>query len=141
MDCGYTLSGRGQGRRLGLRGAIQVLLAVEELPEGMDLVCIIPFAEFEESNNFNVKRIYHCLNVEKVSIDFIYSWKKADIDPSLLLAVVNIVHSVLSRRLVLSMHGKSYFVRLCLRVVAFRRVVFEAPSGRQSPRLSISRAN
>ena len=52
-----VLSGRGRPCVIGRR----VHLAVDEIPERSDLVCVVTFAKLEAINNFETDRVYLCL--------------------------------------------------------------------------------
>jgi len=86
-------SGRGQPCAIDRR----VHLAVDEIPERSDLVCVVTFAKLEAINNFEADRVYLCLKCREISIETVSS-KMQYMDPSFPRSVVDIVHGELSSR-------------------------------------------
>ena len=85
-----VLSGRGRHRAIDRR----VHLAVDEIPERSDLVCIVTFAKLEAINNFEADRVYLCLKCREISIETVYlrkcgTWTQVFLGPSSISYTVN----------------------------------------------------
>ena len=65
----HVLSGRGRLCAIDLR----VRLAVGEIPERGDLVCVVTLAKLEAIDNFEVDRVYLCLKCREISIETVSS--------------------------------------------------------------------